>query len=104
MVNNKAINNFTGVQASGVIIDCLLRQCCFVWSKIIGPSLRKGVEKGLGIGRKGKGGIGERKRVRRSLPFSLSPSPLPLPFLRLPRRLYRTTLISQLQRLICKVL
>ena len=22
MVNNKAINNFTGVQTSGVIIDC----------------------------------------------------------------------------------
>ena len=28
----------TGVQASGVITDRLLRQCCFVWSKIIvGP-------------------------------------------------------------------
>ena len=27
----------TGVQASGVIIDCLLRQCCFVWSEIVGP-------------------------------------------------------------------
>ena len=27
----------TGVQASGVMIDRLLRQCCFVWSKIVGP-------------------------------------------------------------------
>ena len=27
----------TGVQASGEIIDRLLRQCCFVWSKIVGP-------------------------------------------------------------------
>ena len=27
----------TGVQASGVIIDLLLRQCCFVWSEIVGP-------------------------------------------------------------------
>ena len=27
----------TGVQASGVIIDRLLRQCCFVWSEIVGP-------------------------------------------------------------------
>ena len=26
-----------GVQASGVIIDRLLRQCCFVWSEIVGP-------------------------------------------------------------------
>ena len=26
----------TGVQASGVIIDRLLRQCCFVWSEIVG--------------------------------------------------------------------
>ena len=25
----------TGVQASGVIIDRLLRQCCFVWSEIV---------------------------------------------------------------------
>ena len=24
-----------GVQASGVIIDRLLRQCCFVWSEIV---------------------------------------------------------------------
>ena len=29
----------TGVQASGVIIDRLLWQCCFVWSKIVGPHL-----------------------------------------------------------------
>ena len=28
------INNFTGAQALGVIIDRLLRQCCFVWSKL----------------------------------------------------------------------
>ena len=27
----------TGVQASGVIIDRLLQQCCFVWSEIVGP-------------------------------------------------------------------
>ena len=27
----------TGVQASWVIIDRLLRQCCFVWSEIVGP-------------------------------------------------------------------
>ena len=27
----------TGVQASGVIIDRLLRQRCFVWSEIVGP-------------------------------------------------------------------
>ena len=27
----------TGVQASEVIIDRLLRQCCFVWSEIVGP-------------------------------------------------------------------
>ena len=27
----------TGVQASGVITDRLLRQCCFVWSEIVGP-------------------------------------------------------------------
>ena len=27
----------TGVQASGVIIDRLLLQCCFVWSEIVGP-------------------------------------------------------------------
>ena len=27
----------TGVQASGVIIYRLLRQCCFVWSEIVGP-------------------------------------------------------------------
>ena len=27
----------TGVQASVVIIDRLLRQCCFVWSEIVGP-------------------------------------------------------------------
>ena len=27
----------TGVQASGVIIDRLLRQCCFIWSEIVGP-------------------------------------------------------------------
>ena len=27
----------TGIQASGVIIDPLLRQCCFVWSEIVGP-------------------------------------------------------------------
>ena len=27
----------TGVQASGVIIDRLLRQCCFIWSEIAGP-------------------------------------------------------------------
>ena len=26
----------TGVQASGGIIDRLLRQCCFVWSAIVG--------------------------------------------------------------------
>ena len=26
-----------GVQALGVIIDCLLLQCCFVWSEIVGP-------------------------------------------------------------------
>ena len=31
-----AITNFTGVQASGLIIDHLLRQCCFVLSEIIG--------------------------------------------------------------------
>ena len=31
------ITNFTGVQASGLIIDHSLRQCCFVWSEIIGP-------------------------------------------------------------------
>ena len=31
------INNHRGVQASGVIIDRLLRQCCFVWSEIVGP-------------------------------------------------------------------
>ena len=31
------INTFTGFQASGVIIDRLLRQCCFVWSEIIAP-------------------------------------------------------------------
>ena len=29
----------TGVQASGVIIDRLLRQCCLVWSEIVGPHL-----------------------------------------------------------------
>ena len=28
----------TGVQASGVIIDHLSRQCCFVWSEIVGPN------------------------------------------------------------------
>ena len=28
----------TGVQASGVIIDHLLRQCCFVWFEIVGPN------------------------------------------------------------------
>ena len=28
------INNFTGAQALGVIIDRLLRHCCFVWSKL----------------------------------------------------------------------
>ena len=27
----------TGVLASGVIIDRLLRQCCFVLSEIVGP-------------------------------------------------------------------
>ena len=27
----------TGVQASGVFIDRLLRQCCFLWSEIVGP-------------------------------------------------------------------
>ena len=27
----------TGVQDSGVIVDRLLRQCCFVWSEIVGP-------------------------------------------------------------------
>ena len=27
----------TGVQVSGVIIDRLLRQGCFVWSEIVGP-------------------------------------------------------------------
>ena len=27
----------TGVQVSWVIIDRLLRQCCFVWSEIVGP-------------------------------------------------------------------
>jgi len=27
----------TEVQASGVIIDRLMRQCCFVWSEIVGP-------------------------------------------------------------------
>ena len=27
----------TGVQASGVIIDRLLRQYCFVWSEIVEP-------------------------------------------------------------------
>ena len=27
----------TGVQASGVMIDRLLRQCCFVWSETVGP-------------------------------------------------------------------
>ena len=27
----------TGVQASGVILDRLFRQCCFVWSEIVGP-------------------------------------------------------------------
>ena len=27
----------TEVQVSGVIIDRLLRQCCFVWSEIVGP-------------------------------------------------------------------
>ena len=27
----------TRVQASGVIIDRLLQQCCFVWSEIVGP-------------------------------------------------------------------
>ena len=27
----------TGVQASGVIFYRLLRQCCFVWSEIVGP-------------------------------------------------------------------
>ena len=31
----------TGVQASGVIIDRLLRQCCFVWSEIVGPHSKK---------------------------------------------------------------
>ena len=29
-----------GVQASGGIIDRLLRQCCFVWSEIVGPHSR----------------------------------------------------------------
>ena len=28
----------TGVQVSGVIIDHLVRQCCFVWSEIVGPN------------------------------------------------------------------
>ena len=30
-------SSITGVQASGVIIDRLLRQCSFVWSEIVGP-------------------------------------------------------------------
>ena len=34
---HKYILIITGVQASGVIIDRLLRQCCFVWSEIVGP-------------------------------------------------------------------
>ena len=30
-------NNFTGARASGIIIDRLLRHCCFVWSEMIEP-------------------------------------------------------------------
>ena len=33
----KVCLNYNRVQASGVIIDHLLRQCCFVWSEIVGP-------------------------------------------------------------------
>ena len=33
----KVLLIITGVQASGVIIDRLLRQCCFVCSEIVGP-------------------------------------------------------------------
>ena len=36
-VKNYSILIITGVQASGVIIDRLLRQCCFLWSEIVGP-------------------------------------------------------------------
>ena len=76
MVNNKAINNFTGVQASGVIIDCLLRQCCFVWSEIIGPSLRKRVRDSE-EGKRGDWGEGEGTPLPPPFPFSL-PTPPPL--------------------------
>ena len=33
----KCLLIITAVQASEVIIDRLLRQCCFVWSEIVGP-------------------------------------------------------------------
>ena len=36
-IRRKNILIIKGVQASGVIIDRLLRQCCFVWSEIVGP-------------------------------------------------------------------
>ena len=36
LIEEHSLLIITGVQASGVIIDRLLRQCCFVWSEIVG--------------------------------------------------------------------
>ena len=37
LIEEHSLLIITGIQASGVIIDRLLRQCCFVWSEIVGP-------------------------------------------------------------------
>ena len=37
LIDEHWVLTITGVQASEVIIDRLLRQCCFVWSEIVGP-------------------------------------------------------------------
>ena len=43
------ILKITGVQASGVIIVRLLRQCCFVWSEAVGPHSSGNINAGLTV-------------------------------------------------------
>ena len=54
----------TGVQASGGIIDRLLRQCCFVWSEIVGPHSRNFNVRTLGQSRD--------NQTKRGWPYSMS--------------------------------
>ena len=37
LIEEHSLLIITEIQASGVIIDRLLRRCCFVWSEIVGP-------------------------------------------------------------------